>query len=46
MPLKFLVSDNEDKAEEIISYNQLLEYLAKNEESEVDWNFKRIVSPA
>jgi hypothetical protein len=44
MRLNFLISVNEDKAEEIIAFNKLLEYLAKDEESEVVWKFKRIVS--
>jgi hypothetical protein len=38
----FLVSLNENKAEEIISYNKILEYLAKDEEIAVVWKFKRI----
>jgi hypothetical protein len=42
--LKFLVSLNEDKAAEIITYNTLLKYLANNKESALVWKFKRIVS--
>ena len=34
--LKFLLSVNDDKAEEVITYNKLLEYLAKQDEDNVE----------
>ena len=43
--IKFLLSVNDDKAEEIITYNQLVEYLSKqDEDNEVVWKFRRIIS--
>jgi hypothetical protein len=42
--LKFVLSVNNDQAEEIITYNQLLEYLSKNDENDNVWKFKHIVS--
>jgi hypothetical protein len=42
--IKFLLSTNEDASEEIITYNQLLDYLAKDDNNEFIWKFKRIVS--
>ena len=43
--LKFRVKINDDdKVEEIITYNKMLEYLSKDEENEVVWKFRRIVS--
>jgi hypothetical protein len=42
--IKFRVSVNEDKAEEIITYNNMLEYITKDEESDIQWKFRRIVS--
>jgi Reverse transcriptase (RNA-dependent DNA polymerase) len=42
--LKFVLSVNNDKAEEIITYNKLLEYLAHQEEDDVLWKFRRITS--
>jgi hypothetical protein len=42
--IKFRVSVNEDKAEEIITYNKMLEYITKDEESDIQWKFRRIVS--
>jgi hypothetical protein len=44
MRQKFLVSVNKDIAEEIITHNKLLEYLAKDEENKVVWKFNHIVS--
>jgi hypothetical protein len=35
--IKFRVSVNEDKAEEIITYNKMLEYITKDEESDIKW---------
>lgn len=42
--VKFLCSINGDKAEELISYNKLLEYISKDEDSDVVWKFRRITS--
>jgi Reverse transcriptase (RNA-dependent DNA polymerase) len=42
--IKFRLSINNDAAEEIITYNRLLDYLAQDEENEVVWKFRRIVS--
>jgi hypothetical protein len=42
--MKFLLSVNDDESEEIITYNQLLEYLRKDEENDVVWKFQRITS--
>jgi hypothetical protein len=42
--IKFRVSVNNDKAEEIITYNKMLEYITKDEDSDIMWKFKRIVS--
>jgi hypothetical protein len=32
-------SENNDKAEEIIMYNKMLEYITKDEESDITWKF-------
>ena len=44
--IKFICSVNEDMYEEIITYNEILEYIAKNEEQDADqamvWKFKCI----
>ena len=42
--IKFLLSINNDQKEEIISYRQLLEYISKDEETDIMWKFRRIVS--
>jgi hypothetical protein len=42
--IKLIVSVNNDKAEEIIICNKMLEYIAKDEDSDIMWKFKRIVS--
>jgi hypothetical protein len=42
--IKFRVSVSNDKAEEIITYNKMLEYITKDEDSDIIWKFKRIVS--
>ena len=42
--LKFLLSVNNDDGEEIITYNQLLDYLSRDEKDETVWKFRRIVS--
>jgi hypothetical protein len=42
--IKYRVSVNNDQAEEIITYNKLLDYLAKDEENDIVWKFRRIIS--
>jgi hypothetical protein len=42
--IKFRVSVNSDKAEEIITYNNMLEYIPKDDESDIRWKFKRTIS--
>jgi hypothetical protein len=42
--LKFLLSVNNDEGEEVITYNKLLDYISKDEDSPVVWKFQRIVS--
>jgi hypothetical protein len=42
--LKFVLSVNEDKSEEIITYNELLGYMARDEENNNVWKFSRIVA--
>jgi hypothetical protein len=42
--IQFRVSVNEDKAEEIVTYKKMLEYIAKDEDSDIQWKFRRIVS--
>jgi hypothetical protein len=42
--MKFLLSVNDDESEEIITYNQLLEYLSKDNDSDIVWKFQRITS--
>ena len=44
--IKFICSVNDDMYEEILTYNEILEYIAKNEEQDADqaivWEFKHI----
>ena len=44
--IKFVCSVNDDMYEEVLTYNEILEYIAKNEEQDDDqaivWKFKRI----
>ena len=44
--IKFICSVNDDMYKEIITYNEILEYIMKNEEQDADqailWKFKRI----
>ena len=41
---KFRISVNDDEYEEVISYNQLLDFIEKNTENDsIVWRFKRIV---
>jgi hypothetical protein len=42
--INFRISVNGDKAEEIINYNKMLEYITRDEESDIQWKFRRIVS--
>ena len=42
--IKFVCSINNDQAEEVFAYNELLDYISQDEESEIVWKFKRIVS--
>jgi hypothetical protein len=42
--IKFFLSINKDTSEDIITYNQLLDYLAKYDNNDVIWKFKRITS--
>jgi hypothetical protein len=42
--IQFRVSVNNDTAEEIITYNKMLEYITKDEESDIMWKFRRIIS--
>jgi hypothetical protein len=38
--IKFRVSVNKNKAEEIITYNNMLEHITKEEESDIMWKFR------
>jgi hypothetical protein len=42
--IKFRVSVNEDKAEEINPYNKMLSYITKDEESDIQWKFQHLTS--
>ena len=42
--IKFMISVNDDKAEEVISYNQMLDHITRDEENTVIWKFRRITS--
>jgi hypothetical protein len=42
--MKILLSLDEDAREEVITYNQLLDYLARDNENDIVWKFKRIVT--
>jgi hypothetical protein len=42
--IKFRVSVNNDKAEEIITYNKMLEYITRDEESDIMRKFQRTIS--
>jgi hypothetical protein len=41
--IQFRVSVNNNKAEEIITYNKMLEYSTRDEESDIMWKFQRII---
>jgi hypothetical protein len=40
--LKFVLSMNGDKSQDIITYNELMEYLSRDEEGDHVWKFSRI----
>ena len=40
--IKFVCSVNNDKAEEIFTYNKILDFISKDEERNTLWKFKRI----
>jgi hypothetical protein len=42
--IKFRISVSEENAEEIITYNKMLDYITKDKESDIRWKFKRIIS--
>jgi hypothetical protein len=42
--IKFLLSVNDNESEDIITYNQLLNYLSKDQANYFVWKFQRIVS--
>ena len=43
--IKFVCSvDNEDKAEEIIAYNKILEHITRDEQNDILWKYRRITS--
>ena len=42
--IKFRLSVNQDQYEEIITYNQMLDYIEKDDNTEVLWKFKHIQS--
>jgi hypothetical protein len=42
--VKFRISINEDEYEEIITYNELLDFIKKNQENDaIMWQFRRII---
>jgi hypothetical protein len=42
--IKIILSLDEDAREEVITYNQLLDYLARDNDNDIIWKFKRIIS--
>jgi hypothetical protein len=42
--IKFKLSLNNDQREDIITYNKMLEYTTRDEESDMTWKFQQIVS--
>jgi len=42
--LQFLCSINDDAAEEIMSYNDILAHIQRDEDSNIVWKFRRITS--
>ena len=41
--IKFKVSMNQDQYEELLTYRQVLDYILKDEQTEVVWKYKRII---
>jgi hypothetical protein len=39
---KFRVLVNDENAEEIITYNKMLEYITKDEDSDIKWDFNTL----
>jgi hypothetical protein len=37
--IHFRISVNKSKAEEIITYNKMLEYITRDKESDIQWTF-------
>jgi hypothetical protein len=42
--IKFRLSVNNDQAEEVITYNKLLDFISRDEDNDVVWKFRHIVS--
>jgi hypothetical protein len=42
--IKFKLSLNNDQQDDIITYNKMLEYITKDEDSDITWKFRRIIS--
>ena len=42
--LKFRISINEEQAEDVITYNQMLDYISKDESTDIQWKYKAIKS--
>jgi hypothetical protein len=42
--IKFKCTFNNDQQEDIITYNKMLEYITRDEDSDITWKFRRIVS--
>ena len=42
--LKFRVSVNDEQYEDMLTYAKVIDYIARDEESDVHWQFKRIIS--
>jgi hypothetical protein len=41
--MRFVCSVNDDKYEEIMTYNQIMDHIEQSEEDAIVWRFKRIV---
>jgi hypothetical protein len=37
--IQFRISGNDDKAEAIITYNKMVEYITKDNDSDIKWKF-------
>ena len=42
--IRFLVKYDKDQVEEVFTYNKVLDHILKDEESDIVWKYKRIVS--